>query len=1264
MKKILVLVSVVTLLIAIVVGTILCTETGLLLLKKTANNLGTPFLTIGSVKGKLSGEWSLHKFELNLPSVAVSVDRVECHLRPAKLLEGELGLAELSVSGTKVMIRDKKVGDAPSDSPIVLPQLFLPFGFTIENITIEDLAIVGERGEEIFLVQRAGVHLRGKSHQLVLNSFFLETSDFDLTLHGSFDFGHDWNLALLGGYRFFGAGFENLSGTFSLNGPLNNPLVQLGLHQPAAIRAAGSITNLLEKPELKVTVHGENVVLSDLSKAWPEIHLTSAEIHLSGGIEGCHGDVLAEGNWSNLNNIRIASSMSSKWDGIDFQSLSLESEDGTVIAKESWISWIDTFSWGGNFLFENFNLEIFTKELPGRVNAEIDSQGKVGENGVDASFKIFELEGTLHQQQIAIQGNVFLTENEVYTDGLEVQSGEVQGQVFIQQGSFSWAEAFSWSGDIAFDNFDPSILVPELPGHVSGRIVGEGQLVEQMTEGALTIRDLSGSLRGQPLSGGGDIGFRNGSLKTEGISVQHGSSKVDIRGTAGEQFSLDLTLSAPDISQLIPMAEGMLFVEGQLTGTMQDPELQLVLEAKELLYGEHRVTTLKGHFQGQPRPGGRFDGTLQSGGVIISGTALSGGNIEIAGSIEEHDISLQVSAGYGELQMQAIGGYSNKIWEGSLQGIALLPGDYGRWEQINSASLVAGVDGLKLAGLCLTDDEGKVCLDGELNTAGEDIYWRIKSLLSAGALNWLNKLQLFSVPVSGIVNGLLEAEGDSKEVLTAKVQLDLPETNFEVDESGEELHQILLDDTRFTGSLNDSRFQGEVYTSMPNGSSLRISADIDNLGKFPVIPENLSLTGEVDIKKVDIAFLAPLTGYLIEPTGKINGSFSLSGTVNQPRANGQMNIADGGISLSNQGVVLEDIQLTLATEENGARLRCEASSGQGMLVASGKVVYAEEGILGDIGIKGENFMLLNLPEYEITIAPDLRLIFSKEKGELSGTVKIPTARITPEEMTSSVGVSDDVIFVNGGEEVKETAWPFYTRMDVQLGEDVVIDGYGLKGRLTGGLKLQDDPNSFLTGTGELDFIDSTFTIFGRSFDIERGRVLFTGGPIDNPGVDARAQKKVSDEKAKGDGYVVGVDVNGLVKNLQFRLFSSPFMEDTEILSRLLLGRSLADSSEEDNTLLGSAVNALGLEGGSRVFRGVGGLLPVDDVHIEGSHEDEDVSLVVGKRITKDLYFGYDINMFSQLGVFRVRYDLARGFAIETQTSTESTGTDILYTFEK
>ncbi len=1260
MKKILILILSTVLLIGVFVWTLFYTETGLLLMKKTVNSIGGPFLTIGNVKGKLSGEWSLYDLELDISSVNINVGRVDCRLRPEKLLAGELGFVELSVKETKVIVKD----EVEADAPFVLPEVFLPFGFVIENVRIEDLSIVEEDGGEIILIERTGFHLRGESNQIHLSDFYLKGADFDLKLHGDIDFSYDWNLELLGEYRFSGAGFENLSGTFSIDGPLNNPSVQLGLHQPTTIRAVGSVTYLLEDPELKVTVTGSNVDLSSLCRSWPEVNLTTAEIHLSATMNGFQGDILAEGDWDDLKNIRIASSMSSNWDGINFQSLSLTGEFGTLIAEESWIIWADTFRWGGDFFIKNLNPEFFNKDLPGEFDAALSSQGKVVGNGFEASFEILALEGIVHQQQLAVQGTVFLTENKVYTDGLHMKSGELQGSVYIEQGSFSWADTFNWSGDISFDDFDPSVLHPELPGRISGRIAMKGHQVEQRVEGALAIRGLSGKLRGQPLSGEGNIELRDGRLKTKGVTVQHGSSIIQIKGTAGEQVSLDITFSSPDISELVPGAEGALSVNGQLTGTQQDPVLHATLDAGDLTYGEHSIRMLKGDFHGKLSGGGLFSCSLQSEGIAASGIVLNGGNIEISGSIEEHEMLLQMSSGYGEVQMQAEGGYSDKQWSGSLLEVELRPGGYGVWEQTGSASLDAGVDSFKLTDFCLTDNEGQFCLGGNLNMAEEGIYWQIKSSLSGGVLSSLNKLQLLPVVVSGTVNGQVEAEGDSREVLRANIQIDLPEADFEVGEMGQELRHILLDDTRFTGSLADNRFRGEVHASMNGGSVVQISAEIDNLGKFPIAPEQLLLTGDLDLKDVDLDFLAPLTGYLLEPTGKINGSFTLSGTLRQPKASGELSMAEGGVALPDQGIILQNIHLTLSTEENGARLSCEASSGPGRIFASGRVEYAENGLMGDIGIEGKDFMLLSLPEYEIQISPDVRFLFSKEKGELKGRVEIPTARITPEEMTSSITVSNDVIFVNGGGEIKEAVWPFYTILDVQLGEDIRIDGYGLKGRLTGGLNVQDIPGSFLTATGGLDLVDGTFAIFGRSFDIERGRVLFTGGSIDNPGIDVRAQKKVSDEEAKGDGYVVGVDINGLVQNLQFQLFSDPFMEDTEILSHLLVGRSLASSSEEESNVLGEAVAALGLEGGSKIFQSVGSLLPVDDLHLEGSSEKEEMSLVVGKRITKDLYFGYDINMFNQLGVFRVRYGIAHGFSIETQTSTESTGTDILYTFER
>jgi translocation and assembly module TamB len=124
------------------------------------------------------------------------------------------------------------------------------------------------------------------------------------------------------------------------------------------------------------------------------------------------------------------------------------------------------------------------------------------------------------------------------------------------------------------------------------------------------------------------------------------------------------------------------------------------------------------------------------------------------------------------------------------------------------------------------------------------------------------------------------------------------------------------------------------------------------------------------------------------------------------------------------------------------------------------------------------------------------------------------------------------------------------------------------------------------------------------------------------------------------------------------------MDDTEILSSLAIGSSTLSFGDAKGGFWKSAAVTLGLQGSSEIFDGFGSVLQLDDMHLEGNTDREDVSLVVGKLVTKDLYIGYDINMFNQLGEFRVRYDLDSGFFAETRSSTESTGADLLYIFEK
>jgi translocation and assembly module TamB len=242
-------------------------------------------------------------------------------------------------------------------------------------------------------------------------------------------------------------------------------------------------------------------------------------------------------------------------------------------------------------------------------------------------------------------------------------------------------------------------------------------------------------------------------------------------------------------------------------------------------------------------------------------------------------------------------------------------------------------------------------------------------------------------------------------------------------------------------------------------------------------------------------------------------------------------------------------------------------------------------------------------------------------------------------------------------------WQMRTSLRVELGDDVRVDGYGLTGYLRGALQVESRPASYMSGRGELSLVDGEFSVYGRSLNIVRGKILFGDGPIDNPAIDVRAQKKVGDEGLSGGGWTVGVDVNGTAQELEFNLFSDPYLEDSDILAYMVVGHSMSDVAEGEDSLLGAAATALGLEKSAGLVDSLTSLLPVDEMHLKGTME-EDISLVVGKHITDDLFIGYDHNFFKQQGEVTVRYNLGYGFSAETRSSASATGADLFFTIER
>ena len=166
-------------------------------------------------------------------------------------------------------------------------------------------------------------------------------------------------------------------------------------------------------------------------------------------------------------------------------------------------------------------------------------------------------------------------------------------------------------------------------------------------------------------------------------------------------------------------------------------------------------------------------------------------------------------------------------------------------------------------------------------------------------------------------------------------------------------------------------------------------------------------------------------------------------------------------------------------------------------------------------------------------SPDLAVKMHEHEIRVTGAVKVPKARITPAGVPkSAVTVSDDQVIVRGDQQQNRgnNGYKVSAQVKLSLGKDVQVDAFGLKGQLAGDLQVTSKPGEPVKGMGEINIVNGEYRAYGQGLVIQRGRILFPGGPISQPGITPGPCA------IRADGITVGVQVRGNLRNPDFSLF--------------------------------------------------------------------------------------------------------------------------------
>lgn len=371
-------------------------------------------------------------------------------------------------------------------------------------------------------------------------------------------------------------------------------------------------------------------------------------------------------------------------------------------------------------------------------------------------------------------------------------------------------------------------------------------------------------------------------------------------------------------------------------------------------------------------------------------------------------------------------------------------------------------------------------------------------------------------------------------------------------------------------------------------------------------------------------------------------------------------IGRSGGYLPAAGIELKDLGAT--TVFNSDRLQLSefvVHSGAGQLRGSGFVRLKDWRIANyQARLEGEKFQAVDLPELQVQIDPDLRLEGTPSGLRIDGQIAVNELLLRELATSTAVEASEDVILVNTESETIKPKDPLSVNanIDLILGEHVLVKAAGLDARLEGRMKLKVTPGKEPSGTGRISVAEGAYSAYGAKLDIERGNLLFSGGPIQNPTFDILALRTVGKVKA-------GVRVAGTPRAPKLELYSEPPMGNNDRLAYIVLGRPVAQTSG-DADLLMTAAGALLSQGESVVLQDqLKRQLGVDVLGFEAGDDDVSTSmLTIGKYLSPDLYVGYGQSLFSETSELRMRYSLGEHWEVESKTGTES-GVDLYYKIE-
>jgi len=831
-------------------------------------------------------------------------------------------------------------------------------------------------------------------------------------------------------------------------------------------------------------------------------------------------------------------------------------------------------------------------------------------------------------------------------DGLTFDPAEVDlfdGHATVS-GSVLWSPRQSWSVSGRASRINPGALRPDLRGSLSFAFNASARGFDSGSDLTASFSDITGRLRGLAASGGGTLTHAGTTWGFSNVRVGLGTARLALDGRVGDRVDVRFATSVHDLSLLAPGAQGELKASGTVSGTLAEPDIVASAHGGDFAW---QGVTLKAfdadvNFNpGAATQESKIDARLHQ--LSFAGRTLETVVLTLDGLPAAYKVHLAATATGLAFGAQAVGPYARGVFNGQLTALSVTGNEQLRLSLEQPVDLMVGLERARVQWLCLVGTPGSLCADGEWSPDS----WSATLSANQLPLATLTAGKTPAVEYTGTVSAYAQVAGGATKPLQGTLTAHL--ANAEI------VHKLVshkVEHTRIgsgTVEVNATPTLISAHANLGDGTVGTMRGVLELQREARGRWQDMPLTGELHAQTDDAGLLTLYVPDIDRSAGHFVADIRLAGTAGAPQITGLVKLTDGEIDVFQINLSMRQIALQAQLGDTSIDFRGSARVGRGEASANGHLEWRKLLPYGTFHLQGTNLRVADLPEAQIDASPALDFNVSGHKIEVSGRVAVPFARIQPKDITGAVRASPDEVIVGSEPEDVRERFEVFSTITLALGDRVNIDALGLTARLVGSVTVRSGYDAITRGNGELSVAQGTYRAFARQLDIQRGRLIFTGGPITNPGIDVVAQKVFP------GSVTAGVNVRGTLAQPTISFFSDPPLTQAQVASLILAGGSLDSTQSAGSAALGQGAALLAAQLGSRVG--------IPDVSLETDPLLNETSLVLGRFLSPRLYVSYGVSLTQQLNTFKMRYTLSDRWTLRTVVG-QAYGADLVYSIAK